>query len=82
MGQVPEHDVVRREVRVLVQEVVLGHPHVLEAGLVGGLDDFELVHERMVLGVRIHFPAEFRDITLNEKAEFHALPLVLVGPKR
>ena len=29
--------VVGRQVRVLVEEVVLGDPHVLEAGLVGGL---------------------------------------------
>ena len=38
--------VVGREVRVLVEEVVLGDPHVLEPGAVGGLDGRELVHER------------------------------------
>ena len=38
VGEVAGDHVVGREVRVLVEEVVLGDPHVLEAGLVGGLD--------------------------------------------
>ncbi len=82
VGQVAQHDIVGREVRVLVQEVVLGHPHVLEARLVGRLDHFELVHEGMVLGVRINVLPEFGDVSLNEKAEFHAIPLLFVAPRR
>ena len=50
-GEVAEEHVVGREVRVLVEEVVLGDPDVLEAGLVGRLHDLEVVHEHVVLGL-------------------------------
>ena len=51
LGEIPGHHVVGREVRVLVEEVVLGEPHVLEPGAIGRLDRGELVHERSVLGL-------------------------------
>ena len=38
------------QVRVLVEEVMLGRPRVLEARLVGGLDVGDLVLQRLVLG--------------------------------
>ena len=53
VGQVAEDHVVGRQVRVLVEEVVLGDPDVLEAGLVGRLGDLEVLHERVVLGVGV-----------------------------
>jgi hypothetical protein len=45
-----EERLVGREVRVLLQEVVLGGPQVLEAGAVGGLHPLELLLEPDVLG--------------------------------
>ena len=50
---------------------MLGHPHVLEAGLVGGLHELELVHERVVLGVGILVPTELRHVALDEDPELH-----------
>ena len=66
VGQVAEDHVVGRQVGVLVEEVVLGDPHVLEAGLVGRLDDLELVHEGVVLGFGILLPAKVGRVPLNE----------------
>ena len=45
-----EERLVRRQVRVLVEEVVLGRPRVLEPGLVGRDGPVHLVHEPLVLG--------------------------------
>ena len=72
--EVAEEHLVGREVRVLVEEVVLGHPHVLEAGLVGGLHELELVHQRVVLGVGIVVAAELRRVPLHEDPELHHIP--------
>ena len=69
-GQIAQHDVVGREVRVLVEEVVLGDPRVLEAGPVGRLDELYLPHERRVLGPGSPSGGA-RDVALNEEAEFH-----------
>ena len=61
-----------REVRVLGQEVVLGRPGVLEAGLVGRHDERDLVHDAVVLGRRsvlLDVPGQHaRGV---EDAEFH-----------
>ena len=75
VGQVAEHDVVRREVRVLVEEVVLGRPGVLEARPVGRDDDLELLHDHVVLGVGVALDACCRHVALDEDAELHNLPL-------
>ena len=69
-----EH-VVGRQVRVLVEEVVLRQPHVLEAGFVGGLRVAQVVHQRFVLGVGVPLPAELRVVPLQEDAELHVSPL-------
>ena len=60
--------------RVLVEEVVLRGPHVLEAGAVGGLHELELVHERVVLGLGIHVLTELRRVPLYEDPELHHVP--------
>ena len=49
-------------------------PHVLEAGLVGGLHELELVHERVVLGLGIHVLTELRRVPLDEDPELHHVP--------
>ena len=71
LREVPADHVVGREVRVLVEEVVLGEPHVLEPGAVGGLDRGELVHERSVLGLGIVASPERRVVSLDEQPELH-----------
>ena len=48
-GEVAEEHLVGREVRVLGEEVVLGHPGVLEADTFGRLHDRDLVHDAPVL---------------------------------
>ena len=74
VGEVPADDVVRRHVRVLVEEVVLGDPDVLEAGLVGRLGDRHVVHEHLVLClVGVVAPPERRVVALDEDAEFHCV---------
>ena len=80
VGQVAEHDVVGRQVGVLVEEVVLGRPDVLEPGLVGGHDRGQLVLEGVVLGVRVAVSAELGHVPLDEQAELHdPLPCRLNG---
>ena len=69
VGEVAGDDVVGRQVRVLVEEVVLGSQHVLEAGLVGGLDELELVHDHRVLGVG-SASRRNRHVVLDEDPEF------------
>ena len=75
LGRVREiagDDVVGREVRVLVEEVVLGEPHVLEPGAIGGLDGGDLVHERPVLGLGEVFASpERRVVSLDEQPKLH-----------
>ncbi len=47
---VAEEDLGAGHVAVLVEEVVLGAPHVLERGLVGGHRDLDVAHDALVLG--------------------------------
>ncbi len=80
---VPEPDVLRslrrrREehfgragVRVLLEEVVLDFPDVLEPELVGELDLVECVLEQLILGVSV--PGA-RELVLVEDAELHGAP--------
>jgi hypothetical protein len=70
-GDEAGEDVVGRAVRVLVQEVVLGEEHVLEAGLVGRLDRAQLLEDRVVLGIRVALTPEVGDVVLDEDPEFH-----------
>ncbi len=67
-GRTAEADVVRPEVRVLLQEVVLGRPGVLEAGLVRLDDDSVSISalcsaERVGLGALAH-------VSLYKEPEF------------
>ena len=51
-GEHPRHQhLVRRDVRVLLEEVVLGEPRVLPVVLVADLAQLDLAHEPVVLGV-------------------------------
>ena len=50
---VRHHHLGRRDVRVLLEEVVLGRPHVLPVVLVADLGERHLAHEAVVLGVRV-----------------------------
>ena len=59
----------RARVRVLLEEVVLDLPHVVDAELVGELDLLERVLEQLVLGVVGPRP---RQLVLVEDAELHA----------
>ena len=74
LREVAEEHLVGGEVRVLVEEVVLGHPHVLEARVVGRLHELELVHQRVVLGLGIVVAAELRRVSLDEDPELHHIP--------
>src|ERR1700730_7804440 len=67
--QVTQDDVAGRQVGVLVEEVVLRRPHILETGLVGGLDHFDVVHDRNVLGVGDRLTKRLVDGGLEEDAE-------------
>ena len=69
---------VGREVRVLVEEVVLGDPHVLEPGPVGRLHDVELGPQDVLLGLALR-PAVVRVVHADEHTEFHDGPLPRVG---
>ena len=70
--EVAEEHLVRREVRVLGEEVVLGRPRVLEADAVGGLHDRDLVHDAPVL-VAVELRQHARAV---EESEFHGEPLL------
>ena len=59
-------------VAVLVEEVVLGAPHVLEAGAVGGDADLDVAHDALVLGHRVGVALVLGHEQLGEDAEFHA----------
>src|SRR5690606_30554253 len=69
--QVAADDVVGRQVRVLVEEVMLRDPDVLEPDLVGDPHRFELIHEHLVLRFRITCSTELRVVALDEKSELH-----------
>ena len=72
-GQVGEEDLGGAGVRVLVEEVVLGDPDVLEAGLVGGLGQRDVVHERRVLEIGVVGEAPLGHVALQEDAELHGI---------
>ena len=56
---------------VLVEEVVLRAPHVLEGVLVGRLGDLDVAHDALVLGVGVGVALELGDEQLGEDAELH-----------
>jgi len=58
-------------VRVLVEEVMLGHPGVFEPGLVGCLHHLDVVHQRVMLGIGIDITPELRCVALDEKTKLH-----------
>jgi len=69
---VAEERLVRRHVGVLGEEVVLGGPGVLEAGLVGRDHPVDLVAEPLVLGRRAVFVDQaLGDVQRVEDAELH-----------
>jgi hypothetical protein len=59
-------------VAVLVEEVVLGAPHVLDPRPVGGDADLDVAHDALVLRHRVHVALVVRHEQLGEQAEFHA----------
>jgi hypothetical protein len=59
-------------VGVLVEEVVFGDPHILEAGRIGRYGELEIVDESVMLGVGITSPI-LRYVPLDEDAEFHCI---------
>src|SRR5277367_3915247 len=65
--------------RVLVEEVVLGRPRVLETCSIGDLDVFQLVLQRFVLGAHPPIPPMLRVVHIREDPEFHLSPLPLSG---
>src|SRR5579859_4747666 len=67
--QVTQDDVAGRQVGVLVEEVVLRRPHILETRLVGCLDHFDVVHDRNVLGVGHRLAKRLVHWGLDEDAE-------------
>ena len=69
--EVAEEHLVRRHVRVLGEEVVLGHPRVLEPRAVGGLDHRDLVHEPAVLGAGVAVAQMVRHVEAVEETELH-----------
>ena len=63
-----------------VQEVVLGGPGVLEAGLVGRHDERHLVHDAVVLGRRsVLLDVAGQHARGVEDAEFHGLDVLVSG---
>ncbi|GAA3097781.1 hypothetical protein GCM10020254_48940 [Streptomyces goshikiensis] len=73
VGEVGEEHLVRRQVRVLLQEVVLGGPGVLEAGLVGLDDVLGLLDERLVLRLGVDLGPRLRHVSLHEEPEFQGV---------
>jgi hypothetical protein len=71
VGQVAQDHVVGREVGVLLQEVVLTGPDILEPRLVGCLRQGDVFHERRVLGVGISRRLPFRNVSLDENSKLH-----------
>ena len=58
-------------VRVLVEEVVLGAPHVLQPGPLGGERDLDVAHDALVLGRGVDVALEAGHEQLGEDAELH-----------
>src|SRR5215213_3542288 len=59
------------EVRVLVEEVVLGHPDVLEVRAIGCLHDVELGPQHVLLGLP-RFATVVRVVHADEDTELHS----------
>jgi hypothetical protein len=59
-------------VAVLVEEVVLGAPHVLDPGAIGGHADLDVAHDALVLRHRVDVALVVGHEQLGEEAEFHA----------
>ena len=71
-GEHPRHErLARGDVRVLLQEVVLGEPGVLPVVLVADLAELDLAHEPVVLGVRVLRGEVLVYEAALEQAEFH-----------
>ena len=70
--QVGQVDLGPGHVAVLVEEVVLGAPHVLDAGAVGGDADLDVAHDALVLGHGVDVALVAGHEQLGEDAEFHA----------
>ncbi len=60
--------------------MVLGAPHVLEAGAVGRLDDLDVAEDPLVLGLGVLLELEAGHEQLGEDAELHGLSLVRQEP--
>ena len=71
MGKVAGDDVVGRQVGVLVEEMVLGQPHVLEPGPIRSLHQLEVVHDHIVFGVGFVLAPRLGYEVLDEKPKFH-----------
>ena len=75
-GDARQHDLRRRDVRVLLEEVVLDRPDVLEVPGVARHGQVGLAHEPVVLGARrVRLHLGLRDVRLDEEAEFHRVSL-------
>lgn len=79
VGEVGEEHLVRRQVRVLLQEVVLGGPGVLEAGLVGLDDVLGLLDQRLVLCLGVDLGPRLRHVSLHEEPEFQGVHRPLIS---
>src|SRR5208282_2943786 len=58
----------RRRMRILLEEVMLGCPHVVESEAIGEFDLFERVLEQLMFGIASPWPWE---LMLIETANFH-----------
>ena len=73
-GDVRQEDLRRRDVRVLLEKVVLDRPDVLAAGPIARYRELELAHQPIVLGVhRIRLHLVPRHVCLNEQSELHQM---------
>src|SRR5207249_4989119 len=71
-GDEGQHDLRGGEVRVLLEEVVLDRPDVLEAVAVRGLGQLDLAEEARVRGAAgVGLDLVARDVRLDEEAELH-----------
>src|SRR5439155_1394507 len=71
-GDEGQHDLRGGEVRVLLEEVVLDRPDILEAVAVRGLGQLDLAEEARVLGAAgVGLDLVARDVRLDEEAELH-----------
>jgi hypothetical protein len=69
-------------VAVLVEEVVLRAPHVLEGVAVSRLGDLDVAEDALVLGLRILVALELRHEQLGEDAELHVTDSFRIRTRR